>query len=109
MTRKTSIDTYNTVSNNGLLSKIRLQIYQTLYHHGAMSINETFKKIYPGDANGQKITSYGPRFAELKKIGVIEECGERPCNTTGHTVLVFQTTDNIGEALPRRISKRGTK
>jgi len=106
MVRKTSIDTYNIVKNSGLLSKLRLKVYLALYKNGPMGMLETFRYINPGESDGHKLQSYNPRFTELKQMGLIEECGERVCDITNQTVMLLQTTDNVGQKLPKTITKK---
>ena len=63
--RQTSIDCYNKIKANGLLSKSRLQVYEALYK------------------------------TELREQGVIYEKGEKKCNITGRNVIEWDLTDNL--------------
>ena len=47
--RQTSIDCYNKIKAEGLLSKRRLEVYEILFHHGQLTANEIVrisKKTY---------------------------------------------------------------
>lgn len=99
MIRKTSIDTYHAIKNEGLLEGLLWITWEALYLHGPATQNETCRII----ANPQiQDRSIMPRFAQLKKLGVIEEVGSRPCTVTGREVIVWDVTNN----LPRKIGSK---
>lgn len=39
--------------------------------------------------------SISPRFAELKRMGVVEEIGSRECKITGRVSLIWDVTDGL--------------
>lgn len=90
MTRQTSIDVYHQIESEGLLSQRRWQVYETLYHHGPLTAMETGRLIKSALDH-----SISPRFAELKRLGVIEEVGRRHCTITGRISLIWATTENL--------------
>lgn len=76
MTRRTSIEAYNTIKDNGLLSKRRWEVYDILFHHGPLTAHEVVsvaRRQYPR-ANQ---TSFNARLSELKAVGCAEEVGEK--------------------------------
>lgn len=92
MARRTSLLAYNEIKNNGLLSKVRLLVYETLYQHGPMTAGElTLKLMHPNEVH----PSYHRRLDELRERGVAERVGERPCNVTGHLADVWDVTDVV--------------
>lgn len=97
MTRLTSIEAYQEIKANGLLSRRRFQVYETL-HLAPLPLTamETARRIL-----GVLDHSISPRFAELKQQGVIEECGERPCRITGRTAILWRTTSELPVALKK--------
>lgn len=93
MIRQTSVDAYNMIKENGLLSQRRFEVYDVLFNHGPLTQGETCDKITPGWKRSNQ--SYTPRFAELKKLGVIIEIGERECSITGRKALSWDVTDKL--------------
>ena len=92
MARDTSIAVYHQIIAEGLLTKLKLQVYECLYEHGPLTQNETFVKL-----NLPKIKqdSIKPRFAELKELGVIKEVGKRPCRLTKREVYEWDVTSKL--------------
>lgn len=88
MTRRTSIDAYNTIKSNGLLSKRKWEVYTCLYEHGPLTQREATDLL---KAEGSSIT---PRFAELERLGVIAGVGQK-ISSTGMTVDLYDVTDRI--------------
>lgn len=89
-TRQTSIDVYREIEAEGLLSKRRWEAYSTLFNHGPITAMETARKI-PGTLDH----SISPRFAELKRMGLIREVGERACRITGRNCIIWDVTNNL--------------
>ena len=84
--RETSIEAYNEIKENGLLSKRRFQVYETLYNNGPLTTGEIWY-IYFRD-QGISQNSINPRLSELVSLGVVSEVGKRSCKITGRNVLV---------------------
>jgi len=91
MTRKTSIEAYNKIKADGLLSALQFSIYSKLYDGGPMTQGELWHKYFQYFQRH----SVAPRFAELKERGVIEGVGERPCRLTGVNAIVWDVTDQL--------------
>jgi len=69
--RKTSLEAYNTIKEEGLLSELRLMVYEILFEHGPLMAHEVVeygKQVMP-HANQ---TSFNARLSELEKLGVVE-------------------------------------
>lgn len=90
--RHTSIEVYHQIESEGLLSALRFDVYKTLFHHGPLTQMELCRKISNPIRQDR---SYMPRFAELKKMGVIKEVGEKVCSITGRNVLLWDVTDKL--------------
>lgn len=93
----TSRKAYYEIKREGLLSRSRMQVYECLYHNGAMTgreLNETL-----GNDSAHK------RLSELHKRGVITKKGKRDCRITGRTATVWVVT----EALPSEPDKQFTE
>tara|TARA_R110000782_G_scaffold69162_6_gene139128 strand:+ start:419 stop:832 length:414 start_codon:yes stop_codon:yes gene_type:complete len=94
-TRQTSIDCYNKIKEEGLLSNMRFRVYSALLSMGKPS---TTREVY---ATMNVIKQEATRFTELRKLGVIYEVQNRKCNITGRTSIEWDLTDR----LPIKIKK----
>jgi hypothetical protein len=86
--RQTSIDCYNKIKEEGLLSKRRLQVYESIYNSAPCTASEVFKEK-------NLKTNQSGRFTELRDLGVIYEKGERICSITGRNVIEWDLTDRL--------------
>ena len=92
MTRQTSIDCYNQIKANGLLSKSRFEIYEALCNLAPCTSAEAMKGIL----NKTNVLSQSrARFTELRDLGVIYEKGIRKCKITGQNVIEWDLTDEL--------------
>ncbi len=87
-TRQTSIDCYRQIKSEGLLSKRRLQVYESIFNYAPCTASEVFN-----DKNLK--TNQSGRFTELRDLGVIYEKGERLCKVTGRNVIEWDLTDRL--------------
>jgi len=94
--RQTSIDAYNEILFNGLLSKRRWEVYNFLYQNGPLTAEEIRVALCPNLGNG--IT---PRLSELKALGVIVEVGTKK-NPSGMEAILWDVTGNLPIALPKK-------
>ena len=90
-TRQTSIDCYNQIKSNGLLSKRRLEVYEALLSSAPCTSSEAIRNAK---------TTFGvfgvsSRFTELRDLGVIYEKGEKQCSITGRNVIEWDLTDRL--------------
>jgi hypothetical protein len=95
--RSTSIEAYNTIKDNGLLSKRRWEVYDWLFHNGPSYANKVWREINPHANNGVVTT----RFSELKAMGLVREVGETIDERSGMACILWDVTAD----LPRKISK----
>lgn len=93
MVRETSIETYNYIRNSGLLSERRMQVYDCLYAGGKMTAGEIYEVIKIGRANA----NIAARLNELRKMKAVTEVGTKKCRSTGMTVILWATTNNLPE------------
>jgi len=96
-TRQTSIDCYNEIRANGLLSKRRFEVYEALLSSAPCTSSEAIRNAK---------TTFGvfgvsSRFTELRDLGVIYEVRTRECTVTGRNVIEWDLTDR----LPIKIKK----
>ena len=87
-TRQTSIDCFSQIKEEGLLSKRRLQVYESIYNSAPCTASEVFKEK-------NLKTNQSGRFTELRDLGVIYEKGERICSITGRNVIEWDLTDRL--------------
>jgi len=90
-TRQTSIDCYNKIKQEGLLSKRRLEVYEALLSTAPCTSSEAIRNAK---------TTFGvfgvsSRFTELRDLGVIYEKNVRPCKVTGRSVIEWDLTDTL--------------
>ena len=86
--RQTSIDCYNKIKSEGLLSKMRLKVYEAILRKAPCTASEVF--------NEKNLkTNQSGRFTELRDLGVIYEKGERLCSVTGRNVIEWDLTDRL--------------
>tara|TARA_R110002020_G_scaffold209230_2_gene415182 strand:+ start:1303 stop:1722 length:420 start_codon:yes stop_codon:yes gene_type:complete len=90
-TRQTSIDCYNQIRANGLLSKRRFEVYEALLSSAPCTSSEAIRNAK---------TTFGvfgvsSRFTELRDLGVIYEVRTRECRVTGRNVIEWDLTDRL--------------
>ena len=90
-TRQTSIDCYNQIKANGLLSKRRFEVYEALLSSAPCTSSEAIRNAK---------TTFGvfgvsSRFTELRDLGVIYEVRTRECTVTGRNVIEWDLTDRL--------------
>ena len=92
MARRTSIDAYNTIKENGLLSQRRLQVYEFVFKNGPCTARQATKAMIRQGLNSGSVST---RFSELRNVGVLEEVGETTDEETNQTVILWDVTDNL--------------
>jgi hypothetical protein len=90
-TRQTSIECYNEIRANGLLSKRRFEVYEALLSSAPCTSSEAIRNAK---------TTFGvfgvsSRFTELRDLGVIYEVRTRECTVTGRNVIEWDLTDRL--------------
>jgi hypothetical protein len=90
-TRKTSIEAFNKIKQEGLLSKRRFEVYEALYTSAPCTSSEAIRNAK---------TTFGvfgvsSRFTELRDLGVIYEKGEKKCTITGRNVIEWDLTNGL--------------
>ena len=94
-TRQTSIDCYNQIKSEGLLSKRRLQVYEILLENGCLTgteISILFKQKHFSSNHSEGIRN---RITELFDRDVVYEKGIVECKTTGRKVIQWDLTDRL--------------
>jgi hypothetical protein len=91
-TRQTSIDCYNQIKAQGLLSKLRLATHYAMLHSAPCTAGELQSYI---DKNGIKVKHAWKLLSQLRDLGVVYEKNERKCNVTGRVVIEWELTDKL--------------
>lgn len=105
--RHTSVEAYQKIRNEGLLSKARLEVYCVLYDHGPLTAGEVFVKCQRRNAGHTVVKgSVCARLTELNRQGVVAEVGERTCGLTGHNAILWDVTPDLPRSLVKP-KKRG--
>ena len=107
-TRQTSIDCYNQIKAEGLLSKLRLEVLEAILRSAPCTSAEAMQ----GRLNSTNILSQSrARFTELRDLGVIYEKGIRKCSVTGRKAIEWDLTDNLPNNTkpPKRLTNKQKK
>jgi hypothetical protein len=91
-TRQTSIDCYNQIKSEGLLSKRRLEVYEALLNSAPCTSAEALVNVL--DSNNV-LSQSRARFTELRDLRVIYEKGVKKCSVTNRIAIEWDLTDNI--------------
>ena len=91
MTRTTSIDCYNQIKREGLLSERRLQVLSIMMYIAPCSAGELEREfIFRHNIKGG-----WKQLSVLRDQGVLKELGTKICNVTGRKVIKWDTTGNL--------------
>ena len=91
-TRQTSIDCYNKIKEQGLLSNMRFKVYEAILKKAPCTSGEAFATMTTKE---NQISQSRARFTELRNLGVIYEKGEKTCSITGRNVIEWDLTDRL--------------
>ena len=91
-TRQTSIDCYNQIKEQGLLSNMRFKVYEAILKKAPCTSGEAFATMTTKE---NQISQSRARFTELRELGVIYEKGEKKCSITGRNVIEWDLTDRL--------------
>ena len=94
--RQTSIDCYNQIKAEGLLSKRRFQTFEALSKIAPCSASEVQNSMDYEDGGRDCMK----RLSELRDRGVIYESGVKKCSITEMSVIEWDLTD----ALPIKLT-----
>jgi hypothetical protein len=101
--RQTSIDCYNQIKQEGLLSTRRLEVYEAIFKNAPCTTNEALKDVHSGSHG------VGSRTSELRDAGVIYEKSVRPCRITGRNVIEWDLTDRLPVNIKKTNKKKNQK
>jgi len=91
-TRQTSIDCFNQIKEQGLLSNMRFKVYEAILKEAPCTSGEAFATMTTKE---NQISQSRARFTELRELGVIYEVQNRKCTITGMNVIEWDLTDRL--------------
>jgi len=95
-TERRSAEAYRAVTESGLIQKRAAQVYAIHAERGLLTKREMFKayqESYP-DSKVQ-VDSFGPRYSQLVKAGLMIEAGERQCKVSLRVSTIWAVTDKV--------------
>lgn len=97
MIRETSIEAYNEIKANGILTKMKFETYRLLFRYGPMTANQLMAKakLLAPYKTHQSIESLGRRLSELRDQGAVKELGKIVCPISGHKCIQWDVTSRI--------------
>ena len=91
-----SLDAFNHIKKNGLLSDKRLKVYQIFVHNPdgltGSEVSDIYKKNYPSSQHSETIRN---RITELRDMGVLDEVGNVLCRFTKRNVMKYRVNSNM--------------
>jgi len=91
-----SMDAFNHIKKNGLLSDKRLKVYQIFVHNPkgltGSEVSDIYKQNYPSSQHSETIRN---RITELRDMGVLDEVGNVACKFTNRTVMKYKVNTNM--------------
>ena len=91
-TRATSINCYNQIKAEGLLSKLRLRTLNAMLYSAPCTAGELQNYI---DQNQIQVKHAWKLLSQLRDLGVIYEKSERKCKVTDRLVIEWDLTDKL--------------
>ena len=91
-TRATSINCYNQIKKEGLLSKLRLRTLNAMLYSAPCTAGELQNYI---DQNQIQVKHAWKLLSQLRDLGVVYEKSERKCKVTDRLVIEWDLTDKL--------------
>ena len=91
-TRQTSIDCYNQIKAEGLLSKLRLRTMNAMLYVAPCTAGELQDYI---EKNQIQVKHSWKLLSQLRDLGVLYEKNERQCKITDRVVIEWDFTDRL--------------
>jgi hypothetical protein len=100
--RSTSREAYETIKENGLLSKRRFEVYDYVFKNGPCYARQVHKALSNLGANS---SSFIARFSELRDVGVFAEVGKTIDPETNMSVILWDVTKNLPKDFVKPLSE----
>lgn len=102
MVRETSIECYRKIKEQGLLSQLRLEVYDVLYNYGPLTAGEMWSRFF---IKQRQRSSISARFSELEEMGCVKVTSERPCGYTGKVSIAWDVTSELPRPLKKYVQE----
>ena len=102
MSRQTSLEVYREITDNGLLSKKRLEVYKYIFNHGPCTGSQVQRALKNNSSVSESVRN---RITELVYAGIVSEIGTVIDPITGRNVLQFDVTNRLPKDFVKPLSK----
>ena len=97
MIRKTSVEAYRRINDEGLVGPFQKDVYNIIYHHGPMTVGQIstiYKKYYPSTPRGRN--ECAKRVWDLQQFGVVYDTGKTMlCTKTKFNTILFDVNSSL--------------
>jgi hypothetical protein len=100
--RDTSIEAFNTIKENGLLSQNRQRVYSIIFKNGPLTGAQVAALFYSKYGRTSASETIRNRITELRNFGVVKEVGKTIDVNTAMKVLVWDVTSKLPIKLERK-------
>ena len=107
MIQTTSIETYQSIKNSGLISEKRLKVFDIFYQNpkgltGA-EVSEIYRRENPTSQHSETIRN---RITELVQMGVLVEIGVVECQFSKRSVMKWCCVDKMPIPLEKKATRK---
>ena len=107
MIQTTSIETYHSIKNSGLISEKRLKVFDIFYQNpkgltGA-EVSEIYRRENPTSQHSETIRN---RITELVQMGVLVEIGVVECQFSKRSVMKWCCVDKMPIPLEKKATRK---
>ena len=95
--RETSIETFHDITENGLLSKRRMEVYTVVFYNQPIIGSEVSRIVKSRFGEWSQSETIRNRLTELRDMGVVKELGTAIDSRNGRKVIQWGTTGNLPE------------
>jgi hypothetical protein len=107
MVKTTSIETYHSIKDSGVLSEKRMNVFDIFYENPngltGSEVSEIYKGKFPSSKHSETIRN---RITELCQMGVILEMGVSECPYTKRKVMKWCCVDRLPIPLEKKPTRK---
>ena len=107
MVKTTSIETYYSIKDSGVLSEKRMNVFDIFYENPngltGSEVSEIYKGKFPSSKHSETIRN---RITELCQMGVIVEMGVSECPYTKRKVMKWCCVDRLPIPLEKKPTRK---
>ena len=101
--RQISVEVYHQIREEGLLSRMRMQVYDALFKVGPVTATQLLETLRVG-ANTTH-SNVRARLLELRELGCAKELGTTTCPVTGREVILWDVTAHLPKGYQKPLTK----